>query len=77
MWLNMILQTIKDLHSQHCTPEIHIVIILKMVMLNSMLKMVMLMYLTLLKLSYDVRTVCASLFTIQKTSSFCHRPNTF
>lgn len=43
MWLNMILQTSKGLHSQHCTPKIHILLILKMVMLSSLLKMVMLM----------------------------------
>lgn len=73
----MFLQTIKDLHSQHYTPEIHILLILKMVMLNSLLKMVMLMYLTLLKLSCGIRTVCASLFTTQKKSSFCHHPVTF
>lgn len=73
MWPNMILQTIKDLHNQHCIPEIHLLLILKMVML----KMVMLMPLALLKLSYNIRTACASLFTTQKTSYFCHHPITF
>lgn len=73
MWLNMILQTSKDLHNQHCIPEIHLLLILKIVML----KMVMLMPLTFLKLSYDVRTACAGLFTTQKTSYFCHHPITF
>lgn len=73
MWLRMILQTIKDLHNQHCVPEIHLLLILKIVML----KMVMLMPLTFSKLSYDVRTACAGLFTTQKTSYFCHHPITF
>lgn len=48
MWLNVILQIIKNFHSQKCIPEIHILVVWKIVMLSSLLKMVMLMYVTLL-----------------------------